>query len=103
MGSKDISCEKSFVGMVRAWVAPQPEDSGLTEAEAKRRVARAGAELMDAGEHFDDQTLARMTGVPHYCVSRMVPEFEYEIDSTIRLASGRLYLWDADEADSGAP
>ena len=99
MGSKDIAFDKNFVGMLRAWADSQPEDPHLTETEARKRVARQGAAFMDAGQHFDDRTLARMTGVPHYHVGQIIREFEFEVDSGHQLLGTGLYASGAGDAD----
>jgi len=46
---------------------------------------------MAAGQKFDDRTLARVTGVPHYHVGRIIRELNYVVDSQVQEASHGLY------------
>lgn len=94
-----VHLSKSFVWMLRALANPQPEDRRLTDVEARRRVAKSGAEFMDAGQEFDDRTLARVTGVPHFHVERIIRELNYEVDSNVEASSGGFYGWKGGDAD----
>ena len=99
MNSKDLCFNQRFIWMVRALAEPQPLQVGINAADARRRIAKHGAEFMDAGQEFDDVTLQNATGIPHYHVGQIVRDLNLAVDSSVEPLMGGLYNWHPGDAD----